>query len=500
MSEKEKTPEIVRNEWKRIPLDRLFQNPDNVNEMDSRITKRLRKSLDRAEGFGVVQNLVVMPSKKKPGWYMILGGNHRYEVLMGAKRPPKTVMCCIVPYMPKERRMLLCQAINNIHGSDNREKASALYERIIREVGAQSLDDFLGHQATVQRIISNTEEEVSEVIEGAGDKVDEERGASQESGGAERIREVTPNTVYHKDSLKIRFPENSFDAIVTDPPYQIGVFENKWDSGADVFDFTKTWLPLWLDSVKPGGFFAVCINSRQYDLVTCAMRECGLLVRDPLIWIRYISKIAGKRLNKGGTVYTTLKNCAELIAIGQKKPEGTFKENFDKYGVGGFFFKDALLPYVDEADFDKAKKMGKSILELARAGKIGGRGYRALQGNTKGWYALEEGRRPSNVIVFPGDAQALPLNWQPYFCIPTVRSGSGEDEGHETQKPLALMSWIIKLLCPRKGIVADPFGGSGTTGVAAIECNRRFVLVEKKRKHAEASQERCSHAGRGSAP
>lgn len=49
---------------------------------------------------------------------------------------------------------------------------------------------------------------------------------------------------------------------------------------------------------------------------------------------------------------------------------------------------------------------------------------------------------------------------------------------HPTQKPIELMRWCIEQLPKPSKTIADPFMGSGTTGVAAIKCGRRFVGIE----------------------
>lgn len=66
----------------------------------------------------------------------------------------------------------------------------------------------------------------------------------------------------------------------------------------------------------------------------------------------------------------------------------------------------------------------------------------------------------------------------------------GEVENvHPTRKPLALMKWLVKLVCPPKGIVLDPFCGSGTTCVAAVEQGSRFIGIERDPEyHAIASK------------
>ena len=49
---------------------------------------------------------------------------------------------------------------------------------------------------------------------------------------------------------------------------------------------------------------------------------------------------------------------------------------------------------------------------------------------------------------------------------------------HPTQKPLEVMKWVIGL-CPKADTTLDPFMGSGTTGVAAIQLGRKFTGIER---------------------
>jgi len=50
---------------------------------------------------------------------------------------------------------------------------------------------------------------------------------------------------------------------------------------------------------------------------------------------------------------------------------------------------------------------------------------------------------------------------------------------HPTVKPVSLMRWLCRLVCPKDGVIVDPFMGSGTTGVAALAEGFRFVGVER---------------------
>ena len=69
---------------------------------------------------------------------------------------------------------------------------------------------------------------------------------------------------------------------------------------------------------------------------------------------------------------------------------------------------------------------------------------------------------------------------------------TAESEGkfHPTQKPMALMEWLIKTYTDENDVIFDPCMGSGTTGVACMNLNRRFIGIEKEEKYFEIAKER----------
>jgi DNA modification methylase len=61
-------------------------------------------------------------------------------------------------------------------------------------------------------------------------------------------------------------------------------------------------------------------------------------------------------------------------------------------------------------------------------------------------------------------------------------------------KPIALMRWLVRLVTPPGGCVLDPFTGSGTTGVAALEEGFNFVGMEQSEEYAPIAVARLSNA------
>ena len=65
---------------------------------------------------------------------------------------------------------------------------------------------------------------------------------------------------------------------------------------------------------------------------------------------------------------------------------------------------------------------------------------------------------------------------------------------HPVAFPLKLVSPCVKSSCPESGIVLDPFMGSGTTGVAALNLGRKFIGIEKEPEYFEIACKRISDA------
>jgi site-specific DNA-methyltransferase (adenine-specific) len=73
-----------------------------------------------------------------------------------------------------------------------------------------------------------------------------------------------------------------------------------------------------------------------------------------------------------------------------------------------------------------------------------------------------------------------------------AKERNDSDRFHPTQKPVAVMEWSISNIRDCAGAILDPYMGSGTTGIACIRKDRRFIGIEKEKKYFDIAVERIS--------
>ncbi len=72
--------------------------------------------------------------------------------------------------------------------------------------------------------------------------------------------------------------------------------------------------------------------------------------------------------------------------------------------------------------------------------------------------------------------------------IPPLIRNESEKRGWETQKPVRLLERVVKMFSREGSLVLDPFTGSGTTGIAALKCGRKFLGSDKSPEAVEISE------------
>lgn len=84
------------------------------------------------------------------------------------------------------------------------------------------------------------------------------------------------------DMLQVIKPE-SIDAIVCDPPYELGFMNKSWDSTGIAFK-KETWQNCF-EVLKPGGYLLAFGGSRTYHRIACAIEDAGFEIRDCIMYL-----------------------------------------------------------------------------------------------------------------------------------------------------------------------------------------------------------------------
>ncbi len=85
-----------------------------------------------------------------------------------------------------------------------------------------------------------------------------------------------------RDALK-NIPDCSIDAIVTDPPYELGFMGKSWDATGIAYS-VDVWREC-LRVLKHGGHLLAFGGSRTYHRLACAVEDAGFQIRDQIMWI-----------------------------------------------------------------------------------------------------------------------------------------------------------------------------------------------------------------------
>lgn len=281
-----------------------------------------------------------------------------------------------------------------------------------------------------------------------------------------------------------------FDAVVTDPPYGLGMGD--WDS----LPSARTWKAvLWV--AKPGAHLVAFGHTRTYHRLARAIESAGWEVRDMLAWVHGQGKPQGRMLEGKGT---TLKPALEPILLARKPLEGTLEQNLERYGTGALFVEAARVPaeggsrYPANVVHDGSEPV-MARFPVTKSGKmrpthtkvVARRAYRPDA--SSGWVTQA-------TIGDEGSAAR-------FFYQAKVRDGEnnlylpeGVENPHPTVKPLALMEHLITLVTPPGGVVLDPFMGSGSTGLAARRLGYRFVGLEAQEAYYNVARMRLEALGR----
>lgn len=238
----------------------------------------------------------------------------------------------------------------------------------------------------------------------------------------------------HGDCLEMMqsIPDGSVDMVLTDPPY--GTTACKWDS---IIPLEPMWEQL-KRIIKPNG--AIVMTASQ-PFTSVLVSSNLKMFKHEWVWIK------NRGSNFANTIREPMKEHEAVLFFSRGK--WTYNKQMQPRTGGG------------------VKLIGSSQEKTTKS-----EAYNSFSGK--------------NIAV--GQLR-VPSSWQKF----NTASGAEKTE-HPTQKPVALMEYLIKTYTNEGETVLDFTMGSGTCGIAALNTNREFVGIEKDDKYFEIASNRIHEA------
>jgi len=245
------------------------------------------------------------------------------------------------------------------------------------------------------------------------------------------------NKVYHGDCLEVMkdIDDESIDMVMADPPYQIT--QCHWDS---IIPLEPMWVQL-KRVIKSNG--AIVLMGSQPFTTTLISSNIEMFKYE---WIWKKSNPSNIALvNK-----QPLKYHENIVLFYQKQPTYN-KQMIERDELGKKRLQNKNNPIRFSGSEQQGKKGFKKDYDINR-------------------YDVET-KNPSSVLEIK------------------VERG----KFHPTQKPVALMEYLIKTYTNEGDLVLDFCAGSGTTGVACRLINRNFIMIEKEQEYITIIKQRLAN-------
>lgn len=226
-------------------------------------------------------------------------------------------------------------------------------------------------------------------------------------------------------------------------------FDEVWDD-VDHDTFVKqlhTWSTIWSNKLRKGGTFCIFISDAYLSFLWKAMEDVGLEPKRVITWKKPAAVPFNRKVNP-------VSGC-EFIIFGIKPSgkrtfnsnttEGSYHEPWcvaDK--ISSIVYKNIRKDYNNKSIsdiLDDCKKESQKAKDLVRKG--------------------------------PDDIQLVIPN------TITFSGGGTKDRVHPTEKPVDLLKYFISLCTNEGDMVLDTFAGSGSTGDAALDLDRKVILIER---------------------
>ncbi|PIP29422.1 hypothetical protein COX27_01495 [Candidatus Kuenenbacteria bacterium CG23_combo_of_CG06-09_8_20_14_all_36_9] len=329
------------------------------------------------------------------------------------------------------------------------------------------------------------------------------------------MKELELNKIYNQDCLEglKEMPDNSVDVVITDPPYWLGSYLSIDKNGqyvGDTKDIVNSWNVgdgYWIEKVlteihrvlKFGGYCLLFSIDRFVDLPAYNARKVGFDVCQSIYW-----KFE-QGMPKG---IDTRKRVEALIFHGNASTSSLRKQEYENPTGEEISVRAGNNGFINDVQIRKRKNGTKPLTEIGNYFEGTKYGLATLAPQIEIICVFRKKKKTENyakdILESQKDTSIHPsvvntrqiqeedgiFPSQLIIEAPKPRGEEKQDNEHPTVKPLSLILKLIKLFTMPDQIVLDPFLGSGTTAVACVELNRKYIGFEIDKKYYNIAERR----------
>lgn len=273
-----------------------------------------------------------------------------------------------------------------------------------------------------------------------------------------------------------------FDAIISDPPYEIALHGKSWDNTGIAFD-VEFW-KLCYSVLKPGGYLLSFAASRMYHRVACAVEDAGFTMYPMLQWQfqgglpkpanlaelfdrdnvkdrKVLETKAGSGFTSANAKHGAQQRLTKEFAV---KERGVSEES--QKWLGYYYGVNTMKPSQEPIVMAQKPIEAKRMIDNVR----------------------EHGTGALNIGAFKDRDDRWPTTAFEYAKA-SVRD---HQSNHPSVKPIDLMADLCLLACPKGGHILDPFAGTGSTAAGALRNGFSCTLIEQNAEMRTAIENRLS--------
>lgn len=414
-----------------VPINDLKPAEYNPRKWDKEAAKQLKESITR---FGLVDPFIANSFPERAN--TIIGGHFRWEVAKELGLATVPVCYINIPDLAKEKELNL--RLNKNQGEFDLELLAQYDESFLTDIGfnSEELDKIFEDETNEEQFDLEKELEKLKIAE-----ISVQKGDVYDLNGS---RLMCGDSTIESDILKLVGAEK-IDMVMTDPPYILDYLHGKTKNSEAVTGFgaKKNRRYLETDSL-PDNFTELWMS----NVAKVQNNDFAIIVYENWKNIRTIWNEMEKHWKVRNMIVWHLPNRNQGYAGKHKL--------FSKHDI-------AMVGTTSEEQIPNLEKEIELVQNEYETALF------AISGKPH-WESYEKGKK------------YCPTDFIDYNAADEKSSGQGIIFG---TKPIEILIPYIKILTKRDQLVLEPFGGSGSTLIAATKLERRCFLMEKSPVYAE---------------